>query len=316
MEANPLLSISLPTYNRSDFVDACLEIHIPLARKYNLAIIVCDNASTDNTESVVRRRTIEYPLIQYQRNEITIGPDENFETALKHPRSRYVWLLGDTYRISPEAIGYVIDLLSTRSESFDAIVVNLSNRIETIGTQDFRDGNALLRSLGALMTCLSCLIYSRDLIDRANFARFHDTNFLQTGAIFESIARRDFVVHWAQSISVHALDIESIRKNWWSMTPHVFNVAGERWVNFVFSLPTTYSVESKLECIMSYTRISGIFSFKRLLWLRSENIIRLDTYRKYRYIFPFVVEYPMIVLIFVALLPRSPLRFFRKSKTE
>jgi glycosyltransferase involved in cell wall biosynthesis len=313
---NPLLSISLPTFNRAEYVDACLRIHIPLAKKCNVAILVCDNASTDNTESIVRQHMLEYPLLQYRRNQTTIGPDENFETALKSSQSKYVWLLGDTYRIAPEGIDYVINLISTRDESFDAIVVNLADRMDKVDTQDFRDCNLLLKSLGALMTCLSCLIYSRELIDKASFTRFHGTNFLQTGAIFESLAGRDFAIHWAKSISVYGLDVQNADKKPWSMTPHVFRIAGERWTNFVFSLPATYNVESKLECIMSHTRISGVFSFRRMLWLRSENIFNLNIYKEYHHIFPFVVEYPRPILAIVAILPKSLLRFLRRSNKK
>ena len=63
MQANPLLSIVIPTYNRADFLDYCLKVHIPLAKAHNIQIIISDNASTDATKKIVQKRMEEYPLI-------------------------------------------------------------------------------------------------------------------------------------------------------------------------------------------------------------------------------------------------------------
>ena len=77
------ISICIPTYNRAQFLDACLEYHIPLARMHNVKIFISDNASDDNTEDVVKRRCAEYPLIFYSRNQVNVGADAGFEIALK-----------------------------------------------------------------------------------------------------------------------------------------------------------------------------------------------------------------------------------------
>jgi abequosyltransferase len=64
MIANPLISITIPTYNRAEFLDRCLAAHIPVARAHNIQIFISDNASTDGTESVVKKRMTEYPWIR------------------------------------------------------------------------------------------------------------------------------------------------------------------------------------------------------------------------------------------------------------
>lgn len=312
MQANPHLSIVIPTYNRADFLDYCLEVHIPLAKKHSIQIFIFDNASTDATAGVVINRSKEYPLIQYHCNETNIGPDENFERALKYPDTKYVWLLGDTYQIQPDGLDYLINIIVDSKQIYDVIVLNLADIVNDVRAQDFVDSNSLLCSLGALMTCLSCLIYNKELISKADFARYRDSSFIQTGIIFEAIARQSFRIHWAQSTSVFGLDNRTRRKNSWSRTPNVFNIACTNWVNFVFSLPVYYELDNKLKCIADLPKVSGILSIKHLLIIRSENILNIKTYMQYKALIYLINGYSKSTMIFVAIFPRAVLRAVKK----
>lgn len=314
MQANPYLSIVIPTYNRADLLDYCLEVHIPLARAYNVELFISDNASTDSTEEVVRKRVKEYPLIRFYRNETNIGPDANFELALKYPNTQYVWLLGDGYQLPAEGIGYLLNIIADNKQKYDVIVCNLADRITDINTQVFTNSNSLLRSLGALMTCLSCLVYNKELINNADFARFENSYFGQTGIIFESIATRPFNVHWAKTISVKGLDHGVFNKNSWSMTSNVFDIACTKWVNFVFSLPVSYDLDNKIKCLIDFTKVSGVFSFWHLLLIRKDNILNYKTYKQYSYLFPFTIGYSKLTILVVALLPRGIHRIYKVVK--
>lgn len=305
MQANSHLSIVIPTFNRADLLDYCLEVHIPLARAHNIQLFIFDNASMDATEAVVNKRIKEYPLIQYHRNETNIGPDENFELALKYPETQYIWLLGDSYHIPTEGIDYLLNLVSDSKQKYDVVVYNLVNRINDVPAQNFSDSNSLLCSLGALMTCLSCLVYNRELIANANFARYRDSNFMQAGIIFEAIASQPFCIHWARSISVQSLDHCFFKKNSWRMTSNVFEIACKNWVNFVFSLPVSYDIDNKLKCLIGFTKVSGVFSFRHLLSIRSEDILNYKTYKQYSYLFPLTICYSKLTILAISLLPRG-----------
>lgn len=311
MQANPLLSIVIPTYNRADFLDYCLEVHIPLVKAHNIQIFISDNASTDATKEIVQKRMEEYPLISYHCNEINIGGDENFERALKYPETEYVWLLGDTYQIPLEGIDYVLDLISKNHEKYDAIVVNFVRRVSGIPQQDYSDQNQLLSDLGLHMTCLSSLIYNSRLIAHGNFVRYHNTNFIQIGVIFEYIANKDFLVHWAETISVQGISIKGlVKKSWLNQT---FEIWAKRWPNFIFSLPPSYTLEIKLKCIKDLGLKSGIFNFRYLLYLRIINILNYKTYKQYSHLFPLTIKYPNLRILLIALLPRGPLLLLYKS---
>ncbi len=309
MKANSLLSIVIPTCNRAEFLDCCLDVHIPLARKFNISIFIFDNASIDGTRAVVEGKASSYPFLHYFRNEDNLGPDANIEAALKYPNTDYVWLLGDTYRIPDEGINYVINLISNVELKFDAIILNLADKIKDIQTQNFNDRNSLLRELGALMTCLSCLIFNRELINKDNFKKYHNSWYLQTGIIFEAISDCDFFIHWAQAISILGLKNRGIKKNSWSMTNDVFDIAGVKWINLIMSLPNSFDVQSKLVCIKKFTKVSGIFSPKHLLLLRSENILNNQIYNQYSYLLPLLMNFPARVIFgVVTLMPIFLLR--------
>lgn len=297
-----LLCLTIPTYNRADFLEECLDAHIPIAQKYHLPIIVLDNASTDDTHAVVQKKLLQYPLIRYHRNETTIDPDSNFKKALELSDSRYTWLLGDSYRLPDDGIEYLIKFLSLEEKNFDAIIFNLisSKRIES---KIYTDADSLFKDLGALMTCISSLIFSKELIRNANFNQYKNTNFLQTGIIFDYISKNSFQIQWIQEYSVESLNYQKKKKIAWTTQPIVFEIACKRWQEFIFSLPSVYSDESKLKVIREFGYLSGIFSFRNLLNLRKSNILTYDVYLKYQQYFQHATTFPERIVKIISVLP-------------
>jgi len=61
------LSICIPTYNRAAFLGEALDSVIRQATD-EVEIVVSDNASTDNTEALVREYQARFPRIRYHKN--------------------------------------------------------------------------------------------------------------------------------------------------------------------------------------------------------------------------------------------------------
>ena len=302
IQSNPFLSIVIPTYNRDKYLDHCLDYLIPLVIKCNVKIIVFDNASTDSTYSIVKSKEKQYPLIEYNCNEVNYGAEINFEKGLKSAKTEYIWLLGDSYRIPDKGIDYILNLISVSQVKYDAIVFNINDDI-TIPNQDFTECNKLLMSLGSIMTCLSSLVFSKRLINNADFARYRNTYFPQTGIIFEAIVKDAFCIHWISSMAVSVIKT-SIERDRWSSTSVVFEVVCERWVNFIYSLPSCYNLAAKLKCIKNLGVVSGIFSIGHLIKLRAANILNLNIYKKYSYYWPLIVRYPKFIVMILSVMPR------------
>jgi len=303
MIPNPLLSITIPTYNRADFLNYSLEVHIPLARAYNIQIYISDNSSTDFTRDIVENWKKEYSLIYYFCNECNMG-EINFEIALKLPETEYVWLLGDTYQIPLDGIQYLLTVISNEDQNHDAFVFNLANTITDVVQQDYQNHNTLLYDIGAIMTCLSCLVYHKSLIKNGNFRRYYDTYFIQTGVILEEIAYRPFRIHWAQTLSVENLNHSSLRKTNWSLTSKAFEIGCEKWTNFIFSLPPTYSIENKMKCIMDFGKVSNLFTIKNIILLRFRKILDYTTFKKYRPLFKLTIDLPLLFIFILSITPK------------
>lgn len=313
MQANPHLTIVIPTFNRGEFLDQCLAVNLPQLRAHGIAVVIMDNASSDDTEMVVSRYARQYPLLSCHRHAHNIGVEENTVFSLQHPQTRFVWILADTYQVPEGGIEYVLDVLSS-GKGYDAVVLNIAGKKKNLETRDFFDGNELLYSIGSVMTCLSCLVINKKVIESTDFERYSGSRFVQTGIIFESIANRPFTVHFAQAIAMSSLVNFKENKNAWSKVPLVFEIACECWVNFVYSLPFCYCLESKQRCIRDLTEVSTIFSLPHLLSLRCDGIYNYGVYLKYRHLFPLTINLPGWLVAAVAVTPAPLLHILLAAK--
>ena len=83
----------LPAYNGEKHLAEALESLLTQTRR-DLAVIVVDDASTDQTEEIVRRYAALDPRISYERNERTLGLVHNWRRVLelaveRHPSAWY-----------------------------------------------------------------------------------------------------------------------------------------------------------------------------------------------------------------------------------
>ena len=90
----PLVSIGLPVYNEARHVDAALSAL--RAQDYpNLEIIVCDNASTDDTLAICRKHAADDPRIRIEAAASNLGVTGNFRRAFELAAGDYfMWASG------------------------------------------------------------------------------------------------------------------------------------------------------------------------------------------------------------------------------
>jgi abequosyltransferase len=304
---NNLLSILIPTFNRAQFLDYSLGLHIPLLKKYSIRIVVVDNASTDDTEQVVSQWAQNYDHLIYVKHRENIGGILNFEYALSYSQTKYVWMLGDTYEVDGTVIDFVLDTLSKNPGQYDVLMLNLGKRIKT-RTADYSDQNLLLNDLGGLMTCIAVSIIKKDLVADNVLRRYRPVWFTHAAIILEGISNRKFCIRWVQEKSVNGLIHPNLVKTNWSNTPKALEIACTDWTNFIFSLPPGYTLKAKMKCIMDFGKVSGLFSLKHLLLLRVQNILNLPAFIKYRSEFRLTIDFPMVLILAIACTPIFLLR--------
>jgi len=309
--ANENLSIVIPSFNRCHFLDKSLEVHIPFAKKYNVPIFISDNYSPDNTMKIVKKWQKKYNLIYYHRHPKTLQPDIHFEFALKMPKSRYVWLLGDSSKINNEVF---LEILKQSQNDYDMILLNDKGRVKDIKSQLISDHEYLMVSLGWNMSQMSTLIFSKKLINHANYSKFYNSNFIQTGIIFDYLAfKKNIYIKWNQDFSINAIKLDRVKKiSWQSIT---FDIWLRKWAQVVMELPNLYSDDAKLEMIQKHNYNAKIFSVRNLLILRSRNYYSLRHFIKYKqYFIVSIGSFSTTKFILIGLLPVTIIRSILKSK--
>lgn len=114
MENNVLLTISIPTYNRSFYLNQLLDSLCAqlVGVQPKVELLIVDNDSPDNTSAVVNSYE-DSCTIRYIKNERNIGPDHNFIKCLSEANGKYVLLFGDDDLFLEGSIQYLIDVLSS-----------------------------------------------------------------------------------------------------------------------------------------------------------------------------------------------------------
>ncbi|AZR81692.1 glycosyltransferase family 2 protein [Thiomicrospira sp. S5] len=297
MLQNKKISISIPTYNRAEFLDRSLEFHIPLVKKYGIAIYVSDNASPDETKSVVAKWQKEYDLLFYHENAQNLGPDENIEVALKLPESDYVWILGDSNCFDQKSLELVVESLNSE---LDVVVVDDNYRVNNKEARIYTEHNELLSDLGWHMTQLSSLIVSKNIMQSIDFKLYSDSRFTHVGAVFGYLA--DFVtfnVLWLGDATVKPIMLDSIRKvSWQNIT---FDIWLKSWPQLILSLPHIYSLDSKLRAISDHNNKTSVFSFKNLLLLKMYGFYTTQIMKEYHQILRISFNCRKIFAIYIPL---------------
>ncbi|MHB8122741.1 MAG: glycosyltransferase family 2 protein [Desulfuromonadaceae bacterium] len=109
----PLLTIAIPTYNRSTFLDRCLSQIVKQVEAFgkNVELIVSDNCSTDDTEDVVKRYIATGHDIRYIKNDVNIGADANFSQCFKISNGTYFLLFSDDDLLLDDSLGKIMALI-------------------------------------------------------------------------------------------------------------------------------------------------------------------------------------------------------------
>jgi glycosyltransferase involved in cell wall biosynthesis len=92
----PVLSIAIPTYNRCDLLEFCLDRHLDDLKKldFSFEIVISDNCSTDNTCQMVESKAIHYPEIRlFRRN--SMESSTNIMNAFRKCSGDFIVYLAD-----------------------------------------------------------------------------------------------------------------------------------------------------------------------------------------------------------------------------
>jgi abequosyltransferase len=220
VSARPLLSLTIPTYNRSVFLTELLECLLPQLMRggvpdERVELVISDNASPDDTPAVVEQFRGRGLTIRAIRNAENIGPDGNFLQCLNLARGKYVWLMGDDDLLAPNTIPRLLTLLEREEYS----VVYLSSLGFTgdarpTATHDpfgrfaerVTDGAFFMEKVNAMITLISANIVNKDILlatPHPPIPSLNNTNLLQLGWMLPVIHRECRILYVWERVLYH-----------------------------------------------------------------------------------------------------------------
>lgn len=178
----PLLSIAIPTYNRGSLLQISLGrvIEASMGLEEFVEIVVSNNCSDDNTESVINEAQKLYP-IRYFKNSENIGFNFNYIKLIdEYVKGSYCWVLGDDDFLHPNAVKEIISVLLNYPDiSFISLNFDFKS-LETLETETINEiptertngkhttFNQLISSEGVpgnlMFTFISSVVFKSDLM--------------------------------------------------------------------------------------------------------------------------------------------------------
>lgn len=114
-----LLSICIPTLNRSAYLHGLLNNISQEITKYNLSndlqIVIIDGNSNDDTESIVNSYDFKCNK-KYFRRQVREGIDKDIIKSIELSDAEYCWLFSDDDLFTDGAINHVLDILKNEGK--------------------------------------------------------------------------------------------------------------------------------------------------------------------------------------------------------
>jgi len=198
----PLLTIALPTYNRADLLDGALGRLLPQIdeNKNDIEFVISDNASTDNTQEVVKKYIREYPGINFISNlqPHNTGYFGNFKKCKELSQGKYFWLLSDNEHVAYGVVSFLIKTINSTNNQVGAYYfentipvskIKLDVDYETFTTIQTNFSNLVKNETAWKLTSISSVVFVNDKrYDSESLLKLNENLFL--GFIFLCNAMR------------------------------------------------------------------------------------------------------------------------------
>ena len=195
----PLLTIAIPTYNRSGFLRQLLDSLVDqLIEQTQVELLISDNASQDDTAETVEIARRLGDRFAYVRNVDNIGSDGNFLQCYERATGKYVWIVGDDDLLLPGSVSTVLSYLS--KDEFELVFVSpigFSGDPSTLKPKRSKKpplvcnhASQFLRRVHIFTTLISCNIVNKDRVREIGhqpFAKLVNSNLIQLGWTFTAL---------------------------------------------------------------------------------------------------------------------------------
>jgi abequosyltransferase len=196
MKIKPLLTILVPTHNRSDNLDVLLQaLREEVANLDTVSVFVSDNASTDSTALVVDRSANGWPNFASYRHSQNVGADENFLHCVRSVKTRWLWIIGDDDLPKRGVLSKIIQILQEQEPALVYMQSEWINRVDSPDQGDLIE-SLKLKQVNAVtfaslvhtwLTYISGMVVDKkrliENLEGHSIERFNGTSLVQLGWI-------------------------------------------------------------------------------------------------------------------------------------
>jgi len=186
---NPLLSVVIPTRNRSTDLKRLLDQLVGAVRDAHAqdVVEVCcvDNFSSDNTAAIIKEFERHHGFVHYHKQVISKpSAEESMTSAVGFAKGQYVWTLGDDDSIADGAFDELLPHL--RTSRYKLLLLNCNIRPAGTNTSSkyidvnsnvlyYEKGLDFFGDFGFVTatTTISCLCFDRMLFLKNDWGAFH-----------------------------------------------------------------------------------------------------------------------------------------------
>jgi glycosyltransferase involved in cell wall biosynthesis len=112
-----LVSVCVTFYNHENFVEKALESIFEQEGDFDIEVIICDDCSTDQTNSRILHLIKGKENVSYLRQPTNLGVSKNFQNCLNKSRGKYVAVIdGDDYWVDKLKLKKQIDFLEKNKQ--------------------------------------------------------------------------------------------------------------------------------------------------------------------------------------------------------
>ena len=187
----PLLTVAMPTWNRSSTLDQSLGLLIPQLLEFpgEVNLVLSDNASDDDTQAVISKYVELYKSIDYKlfRQEVNTGYFGNFKKCKELSQGEYFWLLSDDDFVRPGVIRSIMRHL--RNGGSSVVFLNGWDGVR-LGDNEELSADQFLKQYGARSTLVStCIIKNGRENDDALYREYKGSAFLCYAFVMDALTK-------------------------------------------------------------------------------------------------------------------------------
>ncbi|RIE07065.1 glycosyltransferase family 2 protein [Candidatus Cryosericum odellii] len=205
---NIKLSVAIPTYNGARYIREALDSIVSQLTGISeeVEIVVSDNASTDETLEIIEEYQTKYSFIKYFRNAENLGPDRNYDLAVRRAKGQFVWLLSDDDKIRDAGINKVIDVIN-KHPNIAAIFMNYESVTPLNCSQDCLclNGNEFFYKTSFKNGLVSSNVIKKSIWENIETSKYFYSNWIHFGVLIEALSTRPcFIVSYPFLLQIGA----------------------------------------------------------------------------------------------------------------